>query len=149
MYVCNAPISLFEANATLLFICSSQVFKLLTCFGVVANEKGGVSGLVSVLREDVWLKPGEMLKLSVPSLVYTVQNNLLYFALSHLNAATYMVCYQLKILTTAVFSTLMLNRRISPLQWGSLVLLTIGVSLAEYSSSQVCMDMIIYMCISI
>jgi UDP-sugar transporter A1/2/3 len=39
-------------------------------------------------------RPDEMMKISVPSLVYTVQNNLLYFALSHLDAATYMVCYQ-------------------------------------------------------
>lgn len=36
----------------------------------------------------------EILKVSIPSLVYTVQNNLLYFALTHLDAATYQVCYQ-------------------------------------------------------
>ena len=34
----------------------------------------------------------EVLKLSVPSFLYTVQNNLLYFALKHLDAAPYQVC---------------------------------------------------------
>ena len=33
----------------------------------------------------------EVLKLSVPSFLYTVQNNLLYFALKHLDAAPYQV----------------------------------------------------------
>lgn len=100
-------------------------------------EAGGAKGLTDTLRLEVASQPKEMMKLSIPSLVYTVQNNLLYFALSHLNAATYMVCYQLKILTTALFSVAMLNKKISNSQWSSLVLLTIGVSLAEYSSSQV------------
>ena len=37
------------------------------------------------------------MKLAVPSLLYTVQNNLLYFALSHLDAATFQVGYQVMI----------------------------------------------------
>ncbi len=78
---------------------------------VVAYEQGGVLGLLQTLRSDVLNQPSEMMKISVPSLVYTVQNNLLYFALSHLNAATYMVCYQvflsdqLKINNQLSFST--------------------------------------------
>ena len=42
-----------------------------------------------------------------------------------------MVGYQLKILTTAIFATTMLGKRLSRLQWLSLVLLTVGVSLAQ------------------
>lgn len=58
----------------------------------------------------------EILKLSVPSLIYTVQNNLLYFALSRLEAATFQVCYQTKLMTTAIFSVLFLNKKLSMLQ---------------------------------
>lgn len=84
-------------NYFILYVCTAQVVKLLTCFVIIAVESGrGLQGLVDCLASDVVGKPSEMLKISVPSLVYTVQNNLLYFALSHLDAATYMVCYQVR-----------------------------------------------------
>ena len=87
------------------------------------------------IKREVFNKPKECMYLAVPSILYTLQNNLLYIALSNLDAATYQVCYQLKILTTAVFSTLLLNRKISPIRWFSLVMLTIGISLAQLDAS--------------
>jgi solute carrier family 35 (UDP-sugar transporter), member A1/2/3 len=86
------------------------------------------------IHNEMVAKPAEFIKCSVPSLLYTIQNNLLYYALSHLDAATFQVGYQMKILTTAVFSYFMLNKRLSREQWGSLVILTAGVSMAQLSS---------------
>lgn len=60
--------------------------------------------------------PLQVAKIAVPSLLYTIQNNLLYYALSHLDTPTYMVGYQTKILTTAVFSALLLGRKLSRTQ---------------------------------
>ena len=53
--------------------------------------------------QEVISQPGEILKLSVPSLLYTVQNNLLYFALSHLDAATFQVGYQVRTSPSLLF----------------------------------------------
>lgn len=50
-------------------------------------------------------------------------------AASNLDAATFQVTYQLKILTTAFFSVLILKRNISKLKWMALAILTIGIAL--------------------
>jgi hypothetical protein len=97
-----------------LYLASSAVFmmecmKFFICCCVIAYQSGG--GLVGELYEHVINSPMEMVKLCVPSLLYTIQNNLLYLALTNLDAATYQVCYQLKILTTALFSALLLQVR--------------------------------------
>ena len=90
-----------------------EVMKLGICCTVIAYQSD--NSLLSELKIHVLQSPVEMAKLSVPSFLYTVQNNLLYFALSNLDAATYQVCYQLKILTTAVFSMILLQ--VSRIEW--------------------------------
>ena len=84
-----------------------EVMKLGICCCVITYQSD--KSLLSELNEHVMQSPIEMMKLTVPSFLYTVQNNLLYFALTNLDAATYQVCYQLKILTTAVFSMILLQ----------------------------------------
>lgn len=73
----------------------------------------------------------ESWKLAIPAVLYTIQNSLQYVAVSNLDAATFQVTYQLKILTTAIFSVLMLGRRLSTRQWLSLLLLIVGVSIIQ------------------
>ena len=70
-----------------------EVMKLVICCAVIAYQSGGK--LASELNSHVFQAPKEMAKLCVPSFLYTVQNNLLYLALTNLDAATYQVCYQL------------------------------------------------------
>lgn len=111
-----------------------EVMKLVICCMVIAYQSAG--NLISELNTHVIGAPMEMLKLSVPSFLYCVQNNLLYLALTNLDAATYQVCYQLKILTTAVFSAVLLQRKFSAKKWAALVLLTIGVSIVQVSGSK-------------
>lgn len=78
----------------------------------------------SIFSNESW-------KLAIPALLYTIQNTLQYVAVSNLDAATFQVTYQLKILTTAIFSVLMLGRVLSMRKWFSLVLLIVGVSIIQ------------------
>ena len=55
-------------------------------------------------------------------LVFVILQNLLLF---------FQVTYQLKILTTAIFSVFLLNKRLSRLQWVSLCVLFAGVSIVQ------------------
>lgn len=67
----------------------------------------------------------------VPATLYALQNNLAFYALTNLDPATYQVAYQLKILTTAIFSVLVVHKRIRRRQWFALLLLFVGVSLVQ------------------
>ncbi|KAG9493651.1 hypothetical protein GDO78_001505 [Eleutherodactylus coqui] len=117
-------------------VCVAEVIKLLLSLVILAKETGSPSRLITSLRENVLGSPVEMLKLSVPSLVYALQNNMAFVALSNLDAAIYQVTYQLKIPCTALCTVLMLNRSLSKLQWFSVFILCGGVTLVQYNPAE-------------
>uniref|UniRef100_A0A8V5GQN8 Uncharacterized protein n=1 Tax=Melopsittacus undulatus TaxID=13146 RepID=A0A8V5GQN8_MELUD len=103
-----------------------QRFRPSTAVVLAELLKGSAGFVLLVLQHR-----GDTLRLAVPSLIYTLQNNLQYVAISNLPAATFQVTYQLKILTTAVFSVLLLGTALSRTQWLSLALLSVGVALVQ------------------
>ncbi|CAG2164769.1 unnamed protein product [Oppiella nova] len=135
----NAALSLtMRASRTQnhLFISStaviiSEVIKLLTCLVMVLIDEGSVRKLVQSLRRHIINEPKDTLKVAVPSIVYYIQNNLIFLGATHLDAATSQVTYQLKILTTALFSVFVLKKRLYNHQWLALVILFIGVALVQ------------------
>merc|ERR1712196_379489 len=103
--------------------------KFSTCLIVVMCDKD----FTKIIRESFFDWKDYVLT-AVPALLYFVQNNLLYFAVSRLDTAVFQGTYQLKILTTAIFSVLILNRKLSKKQWLALVLLVPGVALVQLSA---------------
>jgi len=116
-------------NTTAVFF--SEVMKLICSFCFLWHEEGSFTKSCSIVRMHLTRSPKEVLKVSVPSLLYTVQNNLLFISLSNLSGAVYQVTYQLKILTTALLSVIILHKELGLTKWAALFMLTMGVALIQ------------------
>ena len=74
-------------------------------------------------------------KLSIPAILYVIQNSLQFVAISNLPVASFQVAYQMKILTTAAFSVALLGKRLSKTKWIALLLLALGVGIVQIQTT--------------
>lgn len=74
----------------------SEFFKCVTCLGIIFYQEGNFKGFVNHLYSNIIQQPVDCAKVSVPSFIYVLQNNLLYFAVSNLDAATFQVSINLE-----------------------------------------------------
>ncbi|OBZ65775.1 UDP-galactose transporter [Grifola frondosa] len=81
-----------------------------------------------IFSRDCW-------KLSIPAMLYVVQNSLQFVAISNLPVATFQVTYQMKILTTAAFSVALLRKKLTSTKWLSLFFLAIGVGIVQLQTA--------------
>ncbi|ETN73886.1 Nucleotide-sugar transporter [Necator americanus] len=108
-----------------------EIIKFTLCASVILYSCGSVTSFGRQLHSTLWINKAETLKVSVPAIAYAVQNNLYYIALGNIDATTYTITYQLRILTTAILTVAMLKKEISSCQWGALSLSGIGVVLVQ------------------
>ena len=70
----------------------TELLKFTICFGMVFHEHDlHLAKTLGILKTEIVGNFAETIKLSIPAILYTIQNNLLYLALSHLDAATFQV----------------------------------------------------------
>ncbi|EDR03208.1 uncharacterized protein LACBIDRAFT_152799, partial [Laccaria bicolor S238N-H82] len=114
---------------------------------VLLNEllKGSISFIIALTRAPIFsdhhiiylwtVFSPDCWKLSIPAILYVVQNSLQFVAISNLPVASFQVTYQMKILTTAAFSVALLRRKLSTTKWLSLFFLAIGVGIVQIQTS--------------
>lgn len=124
----------FATTAVLLTELEKLVVTLLIL--LFWENSGSVVKVAASIKEQVTTNGLETLKMAVPSLVYAVQNNLGYVALTNLDAATFQVTMQFRIVTTAVMMYFMMKKNLSGQQWLSILVLTLGVALVNFESVQ-------------
>lgn len=71
----------------------AEFLKCTTCLLIILFQEGSLSKWLKHLHENIIMQPVDCMKIAIPSLVYTLQNNLLYVAVSNLDAATYQVSH--------------------------------------------------------
>lgn len=101
-----------------------ELVKGLAALGVARTYTPFARMRASVFSHDAW-------RLGVPAAIYVVQNYLHFVAIANLAPGVFQVLYQLKVLTTALFSVALLGRRLAVRQWVALVVLTAGVALVQ------------------
>ncbi|GMR57205.1 hypothetical protein PMAYCL1PPCAC_27400, partial [Pristionchus mayeri] len=125
-----------EAFFTTVNVLVMEIMKLAACSFLLIREHKSILKFLTDVKDAIWGDPVETAKqVCFPAVIYTLQNNLYYIALSHLDATTFCILYQLKIFTTALLMRVLLNRRLSSQQWFALCLLVVGAADVEWSSS--------------
>ncbi|CAF0838953.1 unnamed protein product [Adineta steineri] len=112
-------------------VVTSEIQKTIFSIILVINEERNVVKAFKLIYDKIVREPYDTFKTGLPALLYTLQNNLLFIAISNLDAATFQVTYQLKIFTTAILMVFILRRQLSVVQWFALFLLFIGISLVQ------------------
>ena len=131
-YARTRPGDMFLTGTAVLM---AEVAKLSMCLFLVfifPNEGGrDFKKFSTLLYRTIIVNKVDTMKVCVPSLLYLIQNNLLYIGVEHLNVVTFQITCQTKIFTTAIFSVLLLKRNLSKTQWLSLLFLSLGVALVN------------------
>ena len=95
----------------------AELLKLVFCFVVLTCTEGGLCSMFSRLDVDIWQRKADTLKVSIPALCYTLQNNLQFVAATHLGAELLQLLYQTKTLSTAIFGVVILQKSLRCNQW--------------------------------
>ena len=106
-----------------------ECLKLLSCF-VISSMRVRVKDMKSIVTGVC-----HNLGLSVPSLMYVAQNNLLIVAVNHLSQTSFIVASQGKIITSALFSYILLRKRFARRQIYALCMLACGIALVQLQNS--------------
>lgn len=72
-------------------VLTTEIFKISIVFTCFAISNGSVQTAVKTIYREVLCKPKDTLMVAVPGVVYVIQDNLVIFALTCLDAATYQV----------------------------------------------------------
>ncbi|GMT22063.1 hypothetical protein PFISCL1PPCAC_13360, partial [Pristionchus fissidentatus] len=124
-----------ETFFTTVNVLMMEVMKLCACTFLILREHGDPQRFLRDVKSAIWDDPVETAKVCFPAIIYTLQNNLYYIALTHLDATTFCILYQLKIFSTALLMRVLLNRRLSSYQWFALALLVVGAADVQWSSA--------------
>mmetsp|Transcript_565 Transcript_565/g.1363 ORF Transcript_565/g.1363 Transcript_565/m.1363 type:complete len:421 (+) Transcript_565:183-1445(+) len=117
-------------------VVAAEILKTVTLVSVLLYQNG-FCGMQGLIWTDILSRDSGTTKFAIPAFFYTIQNNLWYYAMSNLDPVTGAVTSQLKVLTTALFSVVILQKTLTRVHWSALCLLVIGLSVMQLKPERV------------
>lgn len=114
----------------------TELLKLALAAGMLAWTRRGL-GARGMVKSVVAEADGRVAALyAIPALLYAVQNVIVFYALLCIDAPTFELFSNLKIVTTAVLFRVVMKRRLTRVQWVAIVLMTIGTALGQLGAQR-------------
>lgn len=108
-----------------------ELWKTMMALSIVYFQEGKIDPV----KAFPWIHPGgvvNFIKLSVPSILYTVSANLVHFGMSRLHVPIFQVLYQFRIISTVVISVILFSdRKYSITKWMACFFLFVGIVIAN------------------
>lgn len=120
----------YIASSVVLMMEVTKLVFAATCVHLKKEESFLTKQDWSTAGKLIWLIQHSLV-MSIPALCYFFNNVLAYTALENLSSSVYGVLQQAKILSFALFSVILLRKKISISKWRALLLLFMGASLVE------------------
>ena len=122
---------LYSVSAAVLL---TELLKLALCLSYAAGRTGASLSVRVVCDGAQWVLSTAW-PLALPSLLFVAVQQLNLFAATELDAVTFQVTNQMKLLPTAFFSVVALGRSLQLQQWLSLPVLALGVAVVNLGSA--------------
>lgn len=107
----------------------TEFVKLLICVAIyLSTSRGTIYDLMNDLKANRKL----LMKYLVPAFLYCLYNNLTFINLTLFDLTTYYCLMQFRIVLTALIYQVLFKRKLTILQWMSLLILTTGCLIKEY-----------------
>lgn len=104
-----------------------EVIKLVFSMLMTISDTGNDTSSTDKMKFILISSP----QMFAPAVIYWIMNLLSYVSLDRVDATTFTVCSQMKILTTAIFSFVVMGRTFHPRKCRALLLLVLGVILVS------------------
>ncbi|MES1920840.1 hypothetical protein MHBO_002466 [Bonamia ostreae] len=117
----------YNVNSAVLI---TELSKFVISF-VILNRKQSFKETIFSFTQN----PREKLKIMLIAFIYAVQNILVYISVKNLESAIFQVLNQMKILSAAVFSVLILKSFLGRKRWLAIFILVFGISIVQIDYS--------------
>jgi solute carrier family 35 (UDP-sugar transporter), member A1/2/3 len=128
----DSKVSYISSTAVLFSEILKLAISLALCLAVDSNWD--VHKFSQILYRGFVEENRDCMKLSIPAMLYTIQNNLQYVIET---APLFQMLYHCKLITTAVFYTTLLSQKLSAREWLTILALVIGVSMVQLSQADI------------